>query len=72
VVHTIFELASRPEYSDALLEEIDACFEKHGKGTKAALDSMFKVDSFIKETQRFNPLDACINSLSPIPSLRFD
>nr|AGN73059.1 P450 monooxygenase [Epichloe funkii] len=58
VVHTIFELASRPEYSDALLEEIDACFEKHGKGTKAALDSMFKVDSFIKETQRFNPLDA--------------
>nr|AFO69295.1 P450 monooxygenase [Epichloe gansuensis] len=58
VVHTIFELASRPEYSDALREEMDECFEKHGKSTKAALDSMYKVDSFIKETQRFNPLDA--------------
>nr|AFO69283.2 P450 monooxygenase [Periglandula ipomoeae] len=58
VVHTIFELATRPEYADALREEVKACFEQHGKGTKAALDSMHKVDSFIKETQRFNPLDA--------------
>ncbi|KAH0592036.1 hypothetical protein MHUMG1_10247 [Metarhizium humberi] len=58
VVHTIFELATRPEYADPLREEIKQCFELHGEGTKKALDSMYKVDSFIKETQRMNPLDA--------------
>ncbi|KJK94937.1 hypothetical protein H633G_01163 [Metarhizium anisopliae BRIP 53284] len=58
VVHTIFELSTRPEYADPLREEIKQCFELHGEGTKKALDSMYKVDSFIKETQRMNPLDA--------------
>ncbi|KAG6149803.1 hypothetical protein E4U28_007074 [Claviceps purpurea] len=57
VVHTLFELASRPDYIGALREEIKQCFEQHGQGTKAAMDSMYKMDSFIKETQRLNPLD---------------
>ncbi|GIK05238.1 hypothetical protein Aspvir_009342 [Aspergillus viridinutans] len=30
----------------------------HGEGTKDAIDAMHKMDSFIKETQRCNPLDA--------------
>ncbi|KAG6230799.1 hypothetical protein E4U26_007580 [Claviceps purpurea] len=58
VAHTLFELATRPDYIGALREEVEQCFEQHGQGTKAALDSMYKIDSFIKETQRFNPLDA--------------
>ncbi|TWU71198.1 hypothetical protein ED733_002286 [Metarhizium rileyi] len=58
VVHTIFELATRREYAEPLREEIRQCFQLHGEGTKKSLDSMYKVDSFIKETQRTNPLDA--------------
>ncbi|PFH59494.1 hypothetical protein XA68_12254 [Ophiocordyceps unilateralis] len=58
VTHTIFELATRPEYVPELREEIQQCFEAHGEGSKAAVDAMYKVDSFIKETQRCNVLDA--------------
>ncbi|KAG6068060.1 hypothetical protein E4U32_002010 [Claviceps aff. humidiphila group G2b] len=58
VAHTLFELATRPDYIGALREEVEQCFEQHGQGTKASMDSMYKIDSFIKETQRFNPLDA--------------
>nr|AFO69302.1 P450 monooxygenase [Aciculosporium take] len=58
LVHTIFELATRPDYVVSLGEEVRQCFDEHGQGTKLALDSMHKMDSFIKETQRCNPLDA--------------
>ncbi|KAG5977226.1 hypothetical protein E4U56_000191 [Claviceps arundinis] len=58
VAHTLFELATRPDYIGALREEVEQCFEQHGQGTKASMDSMYKIDSFIKETQRFTPLDA--------------
>ncbi|RCI07490.1 hypothetical protein L249_4531 [Ophiocordyceps polyrhachis-furcata BCC 54312] len=58
VTHTIFELATRPEYVPLLREEIQHCFETYGEGTKAAVDAMHNMDSFIKETQRCNVLDA--------------
>ncbi|KAL7626880.1 hypothetical protein AAE478_003654 [Parahypoxylon ruwenzoriense] len=58
VVHTIFELATRPEYLALLREEIEQCSEENGLNTKRAIDTMYKLDSFIKETQRVNPLDA--------------
>ncbi|KYK60561.1 cytochrome P450 monooxygenase [Drechmeria coniospora] len=58
VVHVIFEIATRPDYLAPLREEIKKCFAEHGDGTKAAIDKMYKMDSFIKETQRCNPLDA--------------
>nr|J7FJH1.1 RecName: Full=Cytochrome P450 monooxygenase idtQ; AltName: Full=Indole-diterpene biosynthesis cluster protein Q [Claviceps paspali]AFO85417.1 P450 monooxygenase [Claviceps paspali] len=54
----LFEIAMRPEYVEPLREEIKDCFEKHGRETRAVLDSLFKMDSFIKETHRWNPLDA--------------
>ncbi|KAI1075208.1 P450 monooxygenase [Whalleya microplaca] len=58
VVHTIFELATRPEYIAPLREEIELCIEENKLNTKRAIDTMYKLDSFIKETQRVNPLDA--------------
>ncbi|KJZ71108.1 hypothetical protein HIM_09527 [Hirsutella minnesotensis 3608] len=58
VVHTIFELATRSEYVAPLREEVQQCFAAYGDGSKEAVDAMFKMDSFIKETQRFNALDA--------------
>lgn len=59
MVHAIFELATRPEYVAPLREEMRECFARHGRGSKEAIDAMHKMDSFIKETQRFNALDSC-------------
>ncbi|KAF8583781.1 cytochrome P450 [Ramaria rubella] len=48
----LFELALRPEYIQPLREEIEAVVAEHG-WNKVALNSMCKLDSFIKECQRF-------------------
>ncbi|KAI0600760.1 P450 monooxygenase [Biscogniauxia sp. FL1348] len=58
VVHTLFELATRPEYLTPLRKEVGLCSDRNGLITKRAMDTMYKLDSFIKETQRVNPLDA--------------
>lgn len=63
MVQTIFELAARPEYVLPLREEIRTCLEERGGYTKDALNAMHKLDSFIRESQRWNPLDA--GKLSP-------
>ncbi|OQE11240.1 hypothetical protein PENFLA_c076G08504 [Penicillium flavigenum] len=57
-VHTLLEIATRPEYVDPLRQEITTALKTHGGWTKCAIESMTKLDSFIKEAQRFNPLDA--------------
>lgn len=51
--HTLFELASRPEYLPALREEVEAAVEMYG-WTKMALVHMHKLDSLFKESQRYN------------------
>lgn len=58
MVQTMFELAGRPEYVLPLREEIRTCVEEHGGFTKEGLNAMHKLDSFIREAQRWNPLDA--------------
>ncbi|KAK7700218.1 hypothetical protein SLS64_011031 [Diaporthe eres] len=58
MVQTIFELAARPEYVLPLREEIRTCVEEQGGFTKDGLNAMHKLDSFIREAQRWNPLDA--------------
>nr|A0A0E3D8P8.1 RecName: Full=Cytochrome P450 monooxygenase penQ; AltName: Full=Penitrem biosynthesis cluster protein Q [Penicillium crustosum]AGZ20192.1 cytochrome P450 monooxygenase [Penicillium crustosum] len=57
-VHTLLEIATRPEYVDPLRQEITTALKTHGGWNKSAIESMTKLDSFIKEAQRFNPLDA--------------
>lgn len=63
MVQAIFELAGRPEYVLPLREEIRTCVEERGGFTKEGLNAMHKLDSFIRESQRWNPLDA--GALSP-------
>lgn len=43
---------------DPLRQEITTALKTHGGWNKSAIESMTKLDSFIKEAQRFNPLDA--------------
>lgn len=58
VTQCLMDLATYPEYAPELLEEINATIEKNGEVVdKKALTEMWKLDSFIKETQRLNPPD---------------
>jgi hypothetical protein len=47
----------RPEVASVLHAEVDAAVDKEG-WTKSAIDRMLRVDSFLKECQRFNGLGA--------------
>nr|A0A0E3D8N7.1 RecName: Full=Cytochrome P450 monooxygenase janQ; AltName: Full=Janthitremanes biosynthesis cluster protein Q [Penicillium janthinellum]AGZ20487.1 cytochrome P450 monooxygenase [Penicillium janthinellum] len=58
LVHCLFELATRPEYVEPLRQEVQQAVENHGGWEKEGIESMLKLDSFIKECQRFNPLDS--------------
>ena len=58
ITHALFDLASSPEYLHPLREEADEVIQREG-WTKAAVDRMPKMDSFIKESQRLHPLGTC-------------
>lgn len=64
VTQCLMDLATHPEHVPELLEEIRTEIEKNGGVVdKRVLTEMWKLDSFIKETQRLNPPD-----LSLLPS----
>ncbi|KAJ4349461.1 uncharacterized protein N0V89_008076 [Didymosphaeria variabile] len=54
--HLIFDLCSRPEYIEPLRNELKEVLAADGSFTKASLAKLVKMDSFMKESQRFNPL----------------
>ena len=54
-VHALFYLAALPEYIAPLRAEVEEVIEREG-WSKEGLDKMHKVDSFIKESQRMNPI----------------
>ncbi|KAK1225933.1 hypothetical protein PQX77_011132 [Marasmius sp. AFHP31] len=49
--HALINLATHPEYIEPLRREIEACIEKDG-WSKAAMEKMRMLDSFLKESQR--------------------
>ena len=53
--HGLYHLAAFPEYMKPLREEIEEVVQREG-WTKAGIDQMYKVDSFIRESQRLHPL----------------
>ena len=64
LTQSLMDLATHPEYVPELLEEINTTIERNGGVVdKRVLTEMWKLDSFIKETQRLNPPD-----LSLLPS----
>lgn len=53
----LYDLCARPEYITPLRQEIEEVILAHGSiMTKQALRKLVKMDSFMKESQRFNPL----------------
>ncbi|KAI5119873.1 hypothetical protein M0805_008544 [Coniferiporia weirii] len=51
--HALFHLAARPEYIEQLRAEIERVIDEEG-WTKLAMSKMRKLDSFMKESQRFS------------------
>jgi len=63
-VHALYSLAEYPEHAQTLREEIQEIIDREG-WTYAAITKMVKVDSFIKESQRFNPGGCSMSFHSP-------
>ncbi|EAW14794.1 cytochrome P450 [Aspergillus clavatus NRRL 1] len=56
MTHTLFDLIIRPEYAQSLREEIAATLpDGWDNATQAAFASQRRLDSFMRESQRFNP-----------------
>ncbi|PCH34273.1 cytochrome P450 [Wolfiporia cocos MD-104 SS10] len=51
--HALYHLAANPEYIQPLREEIEAVIREDG-WTKTSMGRMWKLDSFLKESQRMN------------------
>ncbi|RPD64699.1 cytochrome P450 [Lentinus tigrinus ALCF2SS1-7] len=53
IAHALLDLAAYPEYIQPLREEIEGIISAEG-WSKAAMGKMWKVDSFLRESQRIN------------------
>ncbi|KAF2195527.1 putative cytochrome P450, partial [Zopfia rhizophila CBS 207.26] len=53
--NALFDLCSHPEYVEPLREEITEVMGKSSDPSKQDLNKLRKLDSFLKESQRFNP-----------------
>ena len=61
----LYRLLANPEYIEPLRQEVDEVIKEEG-WTKAGIDKMHKVDSFLRETQRIDGLALCLlDSLRP-------
>jgi hypothetical protein len=53
ITYALFDLTTYPEYLLPMREEAERVVKEEG-WTKAALNSMVKIDSFLRESQRIN------------------
>ena len=53
ITHALYHLAASPEYQQPLREEVETLVAAEG-WSKATMGKMWKVDSFLKESQRYN------------------
>ena len=63
ILQLLYDLCAMPEYVEPLREEIRDVQRQHGQLDRVAIGQMYKLDSFMKESQRFNPLVLGITGL---------
>lgn len=63
LTQVFYRLVDNPEYVELLRQEVEAVVAEEG-WTKAGIDKMHKIDSFIRETQRLDVQRIC--SSAPI------
>ncbi|MCJ1403495.1 hypothetical protein MMC11_006718 [Xylographa trunciseda] len=70
IPHAIHDLCEHPKYVKVLCEEIEEVFQDDGRQQKNIYNKLHKLDSFLKESQRFSPPTLCSSTLSsPYPLL---
>ena len=52
----LYDLCAMPEYIEPLRQELETVLKEFGSLTKQALSKLKKLDSIMKESQRFNPI----------------
>ena len=57
-MNVLYRLLSNPEYIEPLRHDVEVAVAEEG-WTKAGMDKMHKIDSFVRETQRLDNLDNC-------------
>ncbi|KAF8488648.1 cytochrome P450 [Russula emetica] len=57
ITQVVYRLLANPEYLEPLRQEVDAVIREEG-WTKAGIDKMHKIDSFLRETQRIDNFTA--------------
>lgn len=56
MAQVVFDLVAHPEYIDPLRDEVNRVKASDGNAwTKAGIAKLVKMDSFMKESQRFRP-----------------
>ena len=56
MAQAVFDLVAHPEYISPLRDEVKQVKAFHGNAwTKASIAKLVKMDSFMKESQRFRP-----------------
>jgi hypothetical protein len=65
----VYRLLANPEYIEPLRQEVDAVIKEEG-WTKAGIDKMHKIDSFLRETQRIDNFTARSLDFFPASQVR--
>ena len=66
IAHALLDLAAYPEYIQPLRQEIESIIAAEG-WTKAAMGKMWKVDSFLRESQRVNGIGLSKSACMHLP-----
>lgn len=59
ITHAILDLCEYTEYVTILREEIEKVLREDGGWQRNTHDKLHKMDSFLKESQRFSPITLC-------------
>ena len=57
-VNVLYRLLSNPECIELLRHDVETAVAEEG-WTKAGMDKMHMIDSFVRETQRLDDMDSC-------------
>lgn len=55
-INTVYDLLAYPKYIEELRTEIEQVWAQHGQWTKKSLAQLTKLECFMKESQRINPI----------------
>jgi cytochrome P450 len=69
---SFYELTQRPEYIEVLRSEVEQAMREHGGVGRESIEAMTKLDSFIKETMRLQPVGPGRFTAHSLPTTNHD